>query len=199
MEMVVCGMLQIIRSLLGANWSPLRLCLSHPGPQEPRGHRALLRCPVSFGQPMDGLVFAAADLERSIAHANPKVRRMAEAHMRVLARDTARFNSVVSSLIAALLPSGRCSASAVAGHLGIDRSTMSRRLLLANTSYSELLQEARMTLADRCRHTRNPLSEVALQLGFENPSAFSRWFRSSFGASARSWRKRVVVPSIRQI
>ena len=35
---------------------------------------------------------------------------------------------------------------------------------------------------------QRPLNEIALTLGFSGLSAFSRWFRNSFGRSASEWR-----------
>jgi AraC-like DNA-binding protein len=190
MEMVVCGTLQSIRSLLGANWSPTRVCLSHAGPKNDRQHRALLGCSVSFGQSFDGIVMQAKELDRAITYSNPNVRHYAEEYIKSLSRDTANFSGNVASLIAALLPSGRCSASTVAGHLGMDRSTMSRRLALVRESYSSLLQKTRIALASRSCLSGNSLSDVAIQLGFSDLSVFSRWFHTSFGSSARRWRDR---------
>jgi AraC-like DNA-binding protein len=190
MEMVVCGTLQMIRGLMGANWSPIRVCYSHAGPKSERQHRALLGCPVSFGQPFDGLIIPAKELDRAIAYSNPNVRHYAEEYIKSLSRDTANFRGNVASLIAALLPSGRCSASTVAGHLGMDRSTMSRRLASAQESYSTLLQETRLALASRSCLSGSSLSDVAIQLGFSDLSVFSRWFHTSFGCSARLWRDR---------
>ena len=37
---------------------------------------------------------------------------------------------------------------------------------------------------------RRSLTEIATQLGFSEPSAFSRWFRGQFGCSPREWRSR---------
>jgi AraC-like DNA-binding protein len=190
MEMVVCGTLQMIRVLMGATWSPIRVCYSHAGPESERQHRALLGCPVSFGQPFDGLVIPAKELDRAIAYSNPNVRHFAEVYLKSLSRDTANFSGNVASLIAALLPSGRCSAGTVAGHLGMDRSTMSRRLASARESYSSLLQETRVELASRSCLSGSSLSDVAIQLGFSDLSVFSRWFHTSFGCSARLWRDR---------
>jgi AraC family transcriptional regulator len=46
------------------------------------------------------------------------------------------------------------------------------------------LQKAQSLL----RHTRRPVSDIALELGFENLSSFSRLFRQRHGLSARQYR-----------
>jgi AraC-like DNA-binding protein len=189
-EMVVCGILQAIKWLVGTEWSPRLVCISHRSPVDIRTHRKLLGCPVEFGHSFDGLVLARTDLDRPIVHSSPLLRKYAAEYVQSLAGASSRgFQEIVSSLIAALLPSGRCSATTAARHLGMDRSTLSRRLAHVNQSYSSLLQSTRMTLASRSCLSGLPLAEVADQLGFADLSVFSRWFTKSFGCSATSWRR----------
>jgi hypothetical protein len=96
MEMVVCGTLQTIRGLMGANWSPTRVCYSHAGPENERQHRTLLGCPVSFGQPFDGLVIPTKDLDRAIAYSNANVRHYAEEYIKSLSRNAANSSGSAS-------------------------------------------------------------------------------------------------------
>ena len=189
-EMIVCGMLRSIKWLSGENWSPVLLCLSHAAPGETRTHRTLLGCRVAFDQPFDGLVIRRSDLDRPIAHASPLLRRYAEAYVQSLASaSSSDFQGIVTELIHVLLPAGRCSAAALARHLDMDRSTLSRRLAQVDQTYSSLLQTARVALASRSCLAGWPLADVADQLGFAELSIFSRWFRRSFGCSARAWRQ----------
>jgi AraC-like DNA-binding protein len=189
-EMVVCGILQAIKWLIGTQWSPTLVCISHPAPADISAHRALLGCRVEFGHCFDGLVLPCGDLDRPITQSSPVLRKYAEEYVRSLASASpSDFQERVIGLIGALLPSGRCSATAVAHHLGMDRSTLSRRLAHVNQSYSSLLQATRVTLAGRSCLSGWPLAEVADQLGFADLSVFSRWFTRSFGCSARSWRR----------
>jgi AraC-like DNA-binding protein len=190
-EMVLCGALQAIRWLVGPKWSPKAVCLSHPAPADLSKHRALLGCPVLFGQTIDALTMPRADLDHPIASSNPIARRYAEEYVRSLTvPSTADFQERVTTLIATLLPTGRCSAAAVAQHLGMNRSTLGRRLCAVGQTYSSLLQGTRVTLASRSCLSEWPLAEVAQQLGFADLSGFSRWFTFSFRCSATTWRKR---------
>ena len=58
------------------------------------------------------------------------------------------------------------------------------------TAYAEAarLRHATRLLSD----TDLPLGDIARQLGFAAPSAFSRWFRQHRGLSPREWRARVL-------
>lgn len=189
-EMVVCGMMQTVKWLLGGPWSPNLVCFTHPAPAETRTHRALLGCPVEFGHDFNGFVLGRADMQRPLAHADPLLRRYAEDHVRALAaRSSTDFAGMVSGLIGALLPSGRCSVVAVASHLSMDRSTLARRLARSGSSYAQLLQETRMKLAPRCCLEGWALTDIADHLGFADLAVFSRWFKSSFGHPPSRWRR----------
>jgi transcriptional regulator GlxA family with amidase domain len=98
---------------------------------------------------------------------------------------------MVRQLMVVLLPGGRCTSQRVAQHLGVDRRTLHRHLERENTTFSGLLQETRVTLAQRLvGRTAQPLAGVALLMGFASPSAFAYWFNRSFGCGARVWRQR---------
>lgn len=189
-EMVVCGMMQTVKWLLGAQWTPNLVCFTHPAPAETRTHRMLLGCPVEFGHDFNGFVLSGTDLDQPLGHADPLLRRYAEDHVRTLAaRSSTDFADLVASLIAVLLPSGRCSATAVATQLGMDRSTLGRRLARSGHSYAGLLQETRVKLAQRFCLEGWTMTDIADHLGFADLAVFSRWFSRAFGQSATRWRR----------
>ena len=97
----------------------------------------------------------------------------------------------VKALIEVLLPTGHCSIVQVARSLGVDRRTVQRRLAASGETFSSLLNAARAELAERLvLNPRRSLTEIAEELGFSEPSAFSRWFRGQFGCSPSEWRSR---------
>ena len=77
----------------------------------------------------------------------------------------------------------------VAKHLGVERSTINRRLASERQSYSSILDAVRTDMViSFVENSQRPLSEIAGMLGFSGLSAFSRWFRNRFGRSASQWR-----------
>ena len=101
-----------------------------------------------------------------------------------LARDSS-MSTRVRQVVVLLLPRGLCRIEVVAQHLGVDRRTVHRRLDAESTSFSALLDAERRELAGRyIEDSDRPLTEVAAQLGFSAPSAFSRWHSASSGISA---------------
>jgi AraC-like DNA-binding protein len=144
---------------------------------------------VEFGHEFNGIVCNAADLDVPNPGADPVLARYSQRLLQpTLARD-ASFRHRVRQLIVLLLPRGLCRVDVVAQHLGVDRRTVHRKLDAEATSFSALLDAERRELAERyVEGSDRPLTEVAAQLGFASPSAFSRWHAASTGLSAAQRR-----------
>ena len=73
-------------------------------------------------------------------------------------------------------------ASDVARHFAMSEATFRRRLNAENTSFRHLVTEARMGHAlTLLQVTDQTVSQIALDVGYENPSKFSARFRARFG------------------
>jgi AraC-like DNA-binding protein len=92
-------------------------------------------------------------------------------------------------LVAALLPTGRCSLEGVAQHLGCDARTVQRRLAECSVKFSEIVEAQRAEIVVRLIEDKaRSLPAVAELLGFSAQSALARWFREHFGCSITQWR-----------
>ncbi|MGI9259769.1 MAG: helix-turn-helix domain-containing protein [Gammaproteobacteria bacterium] len=98
-----------------------------------------------------------------------------------------------------LLPSGYPKLERVARELNIARRTLQRRLAEAETSYTELVNEARMKLAEQMLKDRSrSIASIAVLTGFANHSGFSRAFHRWKGMTPRQFRakaRREVLPA----
>ncbi|RQP26544.1 helix-turn-helix transcriptional regulator [Piscinibacter terrae] len=87
----------------------------------------------------------------------------------------------VRALIAGRLE-GAWTADRVASELALSEATLLRRLAAENTSLTELLVDARMSTAlTLLQATAQPVSDIALSVGYESPSRFAVRFRQRFG------------------
>ena len=76
-----------------------------------------------------------------------------------------------------------------ADRLGISTRTLYRRFLKeTGLSFSRWLQQARLLEAVRRLAIGMPVTTVALDLGYQSPSAFTAMFHRALGSSPRSWR-----------
>ncbi len=87
----------------------------------------------------------------------------------------------VRALVAGRLDSA-WTANRIAGELAQSEATLRRRLAAEGTSLTELLADARMAMAlTLLQATTEPVSQIALAVGYESPSRFAMRFRQRFG------------------
>ncbi|MDP9877876.1 AraC-like DNA-binding protein [Variovorax boronicumulans] len=174
-----------LRQLMPDDWSARRVCFMHAAPADMRMARRLFSNRVEFGASFNGIVCAAADLSMPLA-TYAALEQYAQQYVEGLGASVAKSSSErVRQLVLMLLPSGNCTLEQIAGYLSVDARTVRRRLLNEGTSYQLLLDQVRKALVQRyLRGAPRKYAEIALLLGFNGPTSFSRWFRKQFGCSA---------------
>ena len=79
----------------------------------------------------------------------------------------------------------------VARITGVGRQSLQRHLNMRGTSFSaEVAAEKRVRAAELLTSTSRPISEIASEVGFLDPTAFTRAFKSWMGESPREFRKK---------
>jgi AraC-like DNA-binding protein len=105
-------------------------------------------------------------------------------------------DSQMSAAIRAMhdAPAHRWTLQKLAQHAGMSRSVFALRFReKAGLSPMEYLTRWRMMLAaDRLTHSGDPVSAIALSLGYESESAFSTAFKREMGCSPRQYSRRKV-------
>ena len=87
------------------------------------------------------------------------------------------------------VPARTCAEAAAA--LGVSERTLARRLRAQGISFAELLDGVRRDAAlQAVAQTTRALSDIALALGYAEPSVFTRAFRRWTGATPGQWRGR---------
>lgn len=191
-ELAVGTLHHIHRQLHGTRWQPLSVYFSHPAPADISTHLRIFGHAMQFQREFAGIILRASDLAAPNTIADPLLRPYAHQFLDTIAPPTeVTMAARVRALIEVLLPTGHCSIVQVARSLGVDRRTVQRRLAASGETFSSLLNAARAELAERLvLNPRRSLTEIAEELGFSEPSAFSRWFRGQFGCSPSEWRSR---------
>lgn len=189
-ELALGVMLRLMRQFLGAGWQPRRVCFGHSAPRDVSVHHRLFGYCVEFDSDFNCIVCAKTDLDARNPSADPAMVRYAQQllgasakpHKPTMLEDVRRTTLL-------LLPSGRCTVEQVAEHLGVACRTVQRGLAEQGQSFSLMVNEIRKELATRyVIESDRPLTEVAMLLGFSEPSALSRWYHAQFGCSAKQSR-----------
>ena len=191
-ELAIGVAFRMLRTFLGSEWRPRRVCFAHDAPADRSIHERVFGRNVEFGHDFNGIVCARTDLDVVNPDADPVVARLARQMLEANpASKTADMSTRVRELVVMLLGTGTCTIDRVAQHLGIDRRTVHRRLAHDGATFSGLVEAVRRELAERyVKDPHRSLAEVSLLLGFSAPSGFSRWYRQRFNAKPSERRAR---------
>ena len=195
-ELAIGVMLRLLRGVLGRDWHPRRVCFAHPAPRDISVHLRVFGHCVEFDHDFNGIVCTSSDLDAPNPSADPAMARYAQQLLEVsLQSQTPSMLEDVRHTILLLLPRGRCSIEQVAAHLGVVCRTVQRRLADDGISFSSLVNDLRVELAQRhVVDSDRSLTDVAALLGFSAPSGFSRWYQGQFGCSPTQGRAQSAAP-----
>ncbi|HWW29904.1 MAG TPA: AraC family transcriptional regulator [Steroidobacteraceae bacterium] len=205
-DALVGSHLRMCRSLIGRDYSPLRIEFRRSRPSRIDDFARLLRAPLIFDAPDTRLVFDRESIERPLDTGNPELARHNDAIALKYLSQLERHNTEVRvrEVLPQRLASGEPSQEDIAEILGMSARTLQRKLGEAGTTYKEILDDTRRTLAlAYLSAPRHSVSDVTHLLGFSAGSCFSRAFRRWTGQSPTDWRAgraaRTLTPSPRNL
>lgn len=181
-----------MRALAGDDVAPFAVATPRGRPADPSAHEALFRCAIRWGAPALELAFDGDIAARRLPRADERLfgylSRRTEALAAALPASAA-IEDVVRREIGLHLARGAPSIDDIAAMLGQSGRSLQRRLKAVGTSFSDLLETAQheralVLLAD----PELSASDVAVLLGFAEPSAFFRAFRRWTGTTPGTWR-----------
>jgi AraC-like DNA-binding protein len=184
-----------VRELRGPDWRPREVQLPFRRPGDAKPLREVLRGPLVFDADRVNVVFAAADLEKPVASADPVLyRMMAERVAALEARIDPGLVARVRDLMQTLVLLSDSRGSIVASRLGMSLRTLKRRLAAEGTTLQAIRDEVRANAACQLlRYTGKPVGEIAMILGYADSSAFTRAFRRWRGVAPALWRSRTAA------
>jgi AraC-like DNA-binding protein len=181
----------VLRALCGSDWAPLEVLLPRSAPPDAAPYGSFFRAPVRFGQETAALVFPAGLLERSVAGANPALRRHVDEQLRQVAASQpfARTDELCRYLCIAVTRA-RCKAERVARLRLLNRRTLSRQLHAEGTTFRQLANEAQFRVAKQLLgDTSMSMAQISAALHFSEPAAFTHAFRRWSGTTPSAWRR----------
>jgi AraC-like DNA-binding protein len=203
-EFLMAVIVRVLRELAGRDIRPIRAAFAHARNAELREFTRFFGCPVEFGRAVEGvasdlLEFSNAAIAAPLLTADPKLFKALEpfcdlaAKERRTASDTLR--AAVEKEVEKLLPHGKAQRQTVARALGMSVRTFSRRLVVEETTYEEVVDQLRRSLA--LQYLKDPdmsLSQIAWLLGYEGSTSFNHAFKRWTGHSPSVVRKGKPLP-----
>jgi len=185
--------LGVIQRCLGMDWEPSAMTFEHRPSRAVQCWNETVRTDCVFEAASNAIVFPAAILDRPMpAFDREAWHRHSDTLGRALAqRNRARPTAArVTSAVFAALGRDRIDQGQIARALGLSRRTLHRRLEAEGTGFSEIVNSCRLRLAQRQLAEREtPLSQLAVELGYSDQSAFTRAFRQHSGLTPGAYRK----------
>jgi len=187
-------MIKAAREITGRDIRPSRVACTHFRNSELREFERFYGCPVEFGAPSDQLAFSnetlAIPVDTKDPHLLKTLRPICEEALRA-AKTQVTLRASVESEVQRLLPQGQATARSVAGALSVSARTLSRRLADEGTTYAEVVDQLRQSLAlEYLKDSSVSVSQIAWRLGYATPSSFNHEFKRWMGRSPSIGRNR---------
>ncbi|MEP6859032.1 MAG: AraC family transcriptional regulator ligand-binding domain-containing protein [Deltaproteobacteria bacterium] len=147
-------------------------------------HADVFRAPLAFGAPSDELELETAQLALPLISADPITSAALEAQVATLTA-TGRTTFVDRVRRAAAVNLAAASLPAISQALGISARTLRRQLEHDGTTLRSLVDALRRERADHLLAAGVAAKEIAFELGFSEPSAFSRAYKRWTGRTPK--------------
>lgn len=192
---MLCGLaiwLRLCSWLIGQPIDLLAARYAGPRPHSTHTLRHLLHCPISFDADYHSVSFNARHLKAPvIRNERELVAFLSVAPYHLIIKPVARDGSV-SARIQEMLADNLIEPpdfEALTSRLNMSARTLRRRLEKEGSSYQRIKdntrRDAAITLLSR---TRLPVAEIAIRVGFSDPSAFHRSFKKWTGLAPGEYR-----------
>lgn len=172
-------------------WVPSAIYLRHAAPADRHWHRRILGSNIFYNAERNAVFIDAQMLGQPCLGADRQMHDALRAQYHLARRSASGLIVVqVEILVRAMLPFAAMDLARIAKMLGHSCRTLQRRLADEGTSFTAIVDQARVTLA------HNYLSESTLSVGqiaeilqFSESSALSRFLRHRLGLSPRQIRR----------
>jgi AraC-like DNA-binding protein len=176
------------RQTLGAEVAFTHVSFAHEAPANRAAHDRFFGVPVVFDSPDERLSFDSALLDRPLRTASRTLASLLETRIRESTQLPPFLDRVQRSL-SEMLDARQTDVGELATRMKISKRSLQRELLVLGTSFSTMLDQIRRERAFALLDEELLVSEVALRLGFNAPSAFFRAYRRWTGTSPKASRK----------
>ncbi|MDN5203718.1 AraC family transcriptional regulator ligand-binding domain-containing protein [Fulvivirgaceae bacterium BMA10] len=189
---LVCA-LKSLQYLTGNQYFPKQIYFHYPRPQKINEYYRIFNCPISFGANTTEVVFHKKHLSLNTVEGNysllERLKSIAKETLSNLPNNNT-FEQQVKKAILEKINIQFPSVMEVAENLHLTPRSLQRRLKAENSSFNQINNHIKFQLALKyLRNHQYDLYEISYLLGYSEPSAFVRAFRSWTGTSPKKYIK----------
>ena len=194
-EFALAMALKLARDSTGADITPVRVCFTHPAPDDTAEHRRFFHERVRFAAGSSSMSLRASDAARPMREADAAlagiIRRRLENALGDRDRASAGDMSTrVRRILVERLGQSVLTLDEVATTLAVSRRTLTRRLAEERASFRHILDEVRRDFARALLQDRSlSIGDIAFFLQYSEPAAFHRSFRRWTGQTPQAFRE----------
>ena len=183
-QYVVAYLVDLVRGAAGPEWKPQEIWLQIDCRLSPSESDWLQETRLHFGNQVTKIF-----IPRELLGLNPRISETS-ASMTSTASIPHGIVPILRAVLQAYLPYACLTLGELSEILGMSPRTVQRHLTSAGTSFQRVLDEVR--LKDACRRLvteQQCVTEIGLDLGYQEVAAFSKAFRRWAGVSPSTYRK----------
>ncbi len=195
-DFAMSSIISLCRQATGRKVCASKLEVMKPSDTPVDIYRDLVRGDVKFTSTHNAMHFDAATFDAPLPNALPDVAnatlKVADDYLRSMTSSKTALE--VRKALVNLLPSGAVSQEGVAKSLFRSASTLQRQLQSEGTSYREISDDVRRTLAENyLADGQHTLGQIAFLTGFSDQSNFTRAFRRWTGRTPKRFRNKPAI------
>jgi AraC-like DNA-binding protein len=199
-EFGMAALLKGLRVIAGQNIHPTQVSFAHMRSSGGREFERFYGCPVEFGASSDLFEFSNDAVAIPLLTADPKLLKALEPFCEMAAKErhtaAGTLRATVENEIEKWLPHSKAQKGTIAKAVALSTRTLSRKLADEGTTYEEVVDQLRRSLA--LQYVQEPSmshSQIAWLLGYEGSSSFNHAFRRWTGRSPSAARNQKLLPA----
>jgi AraC-like DNA-binding protein len=180
-EFMLAVTVKAMRELAGRDVHPIRIAFAHTRHSDRGEFRRFFGCPVEYGAMSDQASFSNETLALPLITQDLYLLEVLQPFCDEAAKERHTPQGTVRALVEneaqKLLPHGKANRQTVAKALGMSERTLARKLAEESTSYEQVLDHLRLSLALQYIKDRGiSLSQIAWLLGYGESTSFNHAF-----------------------
>jgi AraC-like DNA-binding protein len=188
-EFIIAAIIKGLREMAGRDFRPTQVAFTLARAVDPKEFERFFGCPVEFSGSADRFSLSNETLSVPLVtrdeHLLETLRPICEEAAKERNTAYGTLRSSVENEVQKLLPHGKANRQRVAKALGLPERTLSQKLGLENTSYNDVVDRLRRSLAlEYIKEASISIAQIAWLLGYEGPTSFNSAFARWTGRSA---------------
>jgi AraC-like DNA-binding protein len=173
--------------------APTRVCLTRPQPKAKGCYSQWFDCPVEFAAPVTRFAIASRDMDVAMSRADATLQGMLTqlaSNLHLGAPQSSTLELALRARLRDAFADRKASQPHLARLLGMSERTLQRRLEQERQTFAAIVEAFRREEALRLLQRKTAsVADVALALGYEEQSSFTRAFRRWTGTTPAAWRR----------